>query len=141
MEAETVRQMFEALTAQIQQQQTQMTAMAAELQSVKDQATTSTSKGTGKGDGAASSSSTMQPLIDTRLMNKPESFSGKEEDWPSFSLTFKAFAAATDPGLTKAIERAGGPIETHSNDLLSDEIKLHSSTISYILVMILKGRA
>eukprot|EP00971_Amphidinium_carterae_P332082 6466041-Amphidinium_carterae.1 len=45
-------------------------------------------------------------LVDTKVMNKPKSFSGVQSEWGEWSFVFRAYVAAIDPRLRDVVERS-----------------------------------
>ena len=45
-----------------------------------------------------------QGLVDTRVLGKPGTFSGKDEDWPEWSFVMKAYIVCTGTFTGKALK-------------------------------------
>ena len=97
----------------------------------RTQATTSTA--------TRRSESTSGGGIDTRLMNKPDTFSGKDEDWPSFALMTRAYFGALNPRFIELIKKAENPNESIDAVDLDPGDEPFSSQMYYILSMLCKG--
>ena len=48
------------------------------------------------------------PLIDTRMLAKPESYSGHRADWQAWKYVFKSYVGALDSKLLDFLEKAEG---------------------------------
>ena len=81
----------------------------------------------------------VQGPIDTRVMSKPENFSGKEEDWNSFAMGVKAFAGALSPRMLELLKRAEKPAESIDRVDLDPGDEVLDSQLYYILIMLVKG--
>ena len=46
-------------------------------------------------------------VLDNRLIGRPEAFSGKEEDWPMWSLSVRSFAGSVHPEMLRLMQIAG----------------------------------
>ena len=81
------------------------------------------------------------PIVDTRMLAKPRSFDGRDENWPSWAVVIRAYCGALDRRLLSEMEMAenmDGPID-HS--LMTDDQAHRSSTLWYILIMLVEGAA
>ncbi len=76
--------------------------------------------------------------VDTRVMNKPENFSGKEEDWPKFSLLFKAFAGAMSPRMFELLTKAEDPEASLDRVDLDPGDEILDTQIYFTLTMLLR---
>ena len=81
------------------------------------------------------------PLIDTRMLTKPCSFSGREEDWSSFATVTRAYCGALDRRLLGEMEEAAAEAAAVFNDNMEEGKKHRSQTLFYLLVMLVEGRA
>ena len=45
-------------------------------------------------------------VLDSRLIGRPEAFSGKEEDWPMWSLSVRSFAGSVHPEMLRLMQIA-----------------------------------
>ncbi len=78
-------------------------------------------------------------VIDTRVLGKPNDFSGEPGTWRDWSTVFRAYASACTPELAGLMERAEGSEEPVLNATLEDNEEALSSQLYYMLVMINKG--
>ena len=81
------------------------------------------------------------PIIDTRMLTKPKTFSGKDEDWAQWSTVTRAYCGALDANLLlemTTVEEEEGIVD-HAR--LNDNQKQRSCSLFYILAMLLEGRA
>ena len=60
-------------------------------------------------------------VIDTRVLGKPESFSGEPGTWRDWSTVFRAYASACDPRMQQAMERAEASEDPVLNAVIPDE--------------------
>ena len=92
-----------------------------------------------------------KPLVDTRAIGKPGSFSGDldetgkgvGESWSLWSFTFRAYAGALSGEMRIYLEKVQANCETMTFEnakLQHDELEM-SCQLFYILAMLLKGRA
>ena len=82
-----------------------------------------------------------QPLVDTRVLGKPKTYSGQRADWPQCKYVFKACIGALDAELSRsldAIELQGEAIDFNA---LSAPAQGHSRTLAFILSQVLQGAA
>ena len=82
-----------------------------------------------------SSSQVFSPLIDTRMLTKPQSLSGKDEDWMQWSVLIRAYCGALDPKLAEDMAAAEMSDVEIANRRLSEEVSRRSCSLFYILVM------
>ena len=67
-----------------------------------------------------SSEAAFSPLIDTRMLTKPKTFSGRDEDWPSWAVVTRAYCGALDPRLLKEMEHIETRTTMEPNSGMSD---------------------
>ena len=77
--------------------------------------------------------------VDTRVMSKPENFSGKQEDWTSWSLGLRAFVGALSPRMLELLKRAEDPAESIDRVDLDPGDDVLDSQLYYVIVMLIKG--
>ena len=58
---------------------------------------------------------------ETRLLGEPHVFSGKEDDWQSWSFTFRSYVAIVNQNGRNAMTR----IENHDDPVLASDIPDH----------------
>ena len=82
----------------------------------------------------------LNSLVDTRLIGKHRNFAGKEEDWPSWSTTVRAYTGAVSERLLLIMDEAEGEERLPTNLTLSaDGDRGLSTQLYYILTMLLEG--
>ena len=93
------------------------------------------------GGGAGSSSA--PTLIDTKAYGKLRTFSGKEEDWPTWSFVAKSYLSLLSPFYQEYLARAENAVAADDIGLASqgDQAKAHSWTLFNVLVQSVEGRA
>jgi len=80
----------------------------------------------------------VQGPVDTKLISKPESFSGKDEDWPKFSLLFKAYVGALSPRMFELLKMAEDPEKSIDRVDLDPGDDVLDSQVYFVLAMMLK---
>ena len=87
------------------------------------------------------------PMIDTRMLTKPRSFTGKPEDWSTFATVTRAYCGALDQRLVvemKAAEMQPSAILNDSLPSVDPEDKqakiYRSMSLYYLLIMLCQGR-
>eukprot|EP00971_Amphidinium_carterae_P129849 2571986-Amphidinium_carterae.1 len=80
-------------------------------------------------------------VVDTRLLSKPDSLSGKETDWPQFALHVRAYVGAISPRMLELLKRAEDPEVGIDRVDLDPGDDVHDSQLYYILTMLLKSTA
>ena len=79
--------------------------------------------------------------VDTRLTGKPDSYDGKDESWPSFSMAVRAYLAAIDPRLPELVKMAENPVEEVDNFSLSPEDERLSCQLYYIFTNVVQRKS
>ena len=79
--------------------------------------------------------------VDTRLMNKPDTFNGKEEEWPQFALLTRAYIGAVSPKMFELLMKAESELESIVRVDLDPGDDLLDSQLYYIMTMLIKGTA
>ena len=79
--------------------------------------------------------------VDTRLLSKPEAFTGKDTDWPQFALLTRAYVGAISPRMFELLRRAENPEESLDRVDLDPGDELLDSQLYYVLTMLIKGSA
>eukprot|EP00971_Amphidinium_carterae_P079698 1577180-Amphidinium_carterae.1 len=92
-----------------------------------------------QGQLAASSARALDPLhrppvIDTKLLGKPEQFAGN--NWKDWSVVMRSYAAVSVPLLRSLMEQAHYSEDDLRNVVLSDEQAAASAQLSYMLIMV-----
>ena len=90
-----------------------------------------------------------KPVVDTRLIGKPSSFTGREEDWTSWSLVLRAYAGAVSERLLYLMDEAEITPTMPANASLIGDGAEHTPTsdrelsmqLYYILTTLLTGKA
>eukprot|EP00971_Amphidinium_carterae_P203274 4033975-Amphidinium_carterae.1 len=73
------------------------------------------------------------PVIDTKLLGKPEQFSGT--NWKDWSVVMRSYAAVSVPLLRSLMERAHYSEDDLRNIVRADEETAASNQLSYMLIM------
>lgn len=81
--------------------------------------------------------------IDTRMIGKPKQFSGKDDDWSTWSLVLRAYCGAVSARMLALMEEVELLAEAPPANaaLANDEDRSHSLQLYYILAMLSEGRA
>eukprot|EP00971_Amphidinium_carterae_P082050 1623115-Amphidinium_carterae.4 len=112
-----VRQQVLVLTEQNQSLHGRIQDLTRELSTVRGGPRTSTS------------------LVDTRVIGKPDHFSGGSS-WRDWSVVMRAYTQAQNPDLTELMNKAENTDDPVDNAVLSVEAKAASTQLYYILVMV-----
>eukprot|EP00971_Amphidinium_carterae_P117671 2331045-Amphidinium_carterae.1 len=115
---ERMVQMEQGYTAQITQLQGQVQTLHGQLQAAAAPAVTVTSVG---------------PTIDTKLLGKPEQFTGA--NWKDWSVVMRSYAAVSIPELKVLMERSHHTEDDVSNTVLTPEQSAASQQLFYMLIM------
>ena len=122
------------LNARMGQQESRIQTLTTENQSLTTRLASSTTNGPTRPPGPPS-------LVDSRLLGKPESFTGDPQKYPDWSFKLKAYLGAIDvryQALMAHVEQSNGPL---LNAGLSDEEAQLSTQLYYVLVMLSSGAA
>ncbi len=122
------------LNARMGQQESRIQTLTTENQSLTTRLASSTSTNPPRQAAAPS-------LVDTRLLGKPENFTGDPQKYPDWSFKLKAYLGAIDVRyqvLMANVEQSNGPL---LNIGLSDEEAQLSTQLYYVLVMLSSGAA
>jgi hypothetical protein len=122
------------LNARMSRQESQIQALTTENQSLTTQLASSTSTSPPRPPGPPS-------LVDTRLLGKPENFTGDPQKYPDWSFKLKAYLGAIDvryQALMANVEQSNGPL---LNVGLPPEEQQLSTQLYYVLVMLSSGPA
>ena len=91
------------------------------------------------GTGSAMPAAHRTGIVDTRVLGKPDHFSG--QNWRDWSTVFRAYTAATDPRLGQAMASAEVMDTPCLNVSLSTEQAALSTHLYYMLIMLCKEGA
>ena len=82
-------------------------------------------------------------LVDTKLLTKPRSFGGKEEEWGSWSFKMLAYVGALDGEMLKELMAASleAVVANVQNSRMTTEGQERSRQMYYILILLLEGQA
>ena len=83
----------------------------------------------------------MRGIVDTRLLGKPKSFGGKDEEWSMWSVILRAYIGAVSPKLLKMMERTEALTEPVVQSMMDEEERAHDTQLYFILAMLCEGRA
>ena len=123
------------LNARMSRQESQIQALTTENQSLTTRLASSASTSPQRPPDPRAS------LVDTRLLGKPENFSGDPQKYPGWSFKLKAYLGAIDvryQALMAHVEQSSGPL---LNVGLSPEEAQLSTQLYYVLVMLSSGAA
>ncbi|CAK0836789.1 unnamed protein product, partial [Prorocentrum cordatum] len=83
----------------------------------------------------------MAGLVDTRLLGRPNKYSGNRDEFPTFRYQLISYLGAIDPRLAQAVTTAAthGSVITLSE--MGDDNKQFAATMGYILSQLLGGSA
>ena len=105
-----LREALNQLNARMSQQETQIQTLSAENQSLTTRLASSVSA---QPNGHPAPPDPRASLVDTRLLGKPESFSGDPQTYPDWSFKLKAYLGAIDvrcQALMAHVEQSSGPL-------------------------------
>ena len=83
----------------------------------------------------------MTSLVDTKITQKPEPFSGREVDWPQYALLMRAYVGAISPRMYELLLRAEDPEASLDRVDLEPGDEHLDSQLHYMLTMTSKGTA
>ena len=94
-------------------------------------------------DGAVGGRPPPRMIVDTRLLAKPAKFRGQEQDWASWSFTFRSYVGAVDADLRRLMDAAlvEEDVNALRNASQADRHEALSRPLYYILVMLVEGQA
>ena len=139
---EAARQWMARLIA-LEESQQRIQRENAELRNELNQARGERDEATERAQASAQAPASTRPndTVDTRLIGRPETFDGKDENWASFALVLKAYVAAISPRMLELIKKSEDPAFDVDNALLSNEDERWSCQLYYVLAMLCKGRS
>ena len=139
---EAARQWMARLIA-LEESQQRIQRENAELRNELNQARGERDEATERAQASAQAPASTRPndTVDTRLIGRPETFDGKDENWSSFALVLKAYVAAISPRMLELIKKSEDPAFDVDNALLSNEDERWSCQLYYVLAMLCKGRS
>ena len=127
--------------AQIQSQNQELTRLQTQLAS--QQPVPSSPQAAGPSSPMSPLTGTLMPLVDTRTLGKPDTFSGDATKYKDWSIITSAYLGAVDyrfPELLEKIESSSDSTTFYNLSLTSTE-KALSTQLYYILAMICRDRA
>ena len=87
-------------------------------------------------------------VVDTRLIGRPKSFTGRDEDWPGWALILRAYAGAISQRLLYLMDHSEALETQPTNAALiggdgysPDQDRELSVQLYYVLVMLMEGKA
>ena len=80
------------------------------------------------------------PLIDTKLLGRPKSYSEACGEWGQWRLVFISYIGALSPAPLARLEHAERQPSPLPLSALSDDEKAEACTLSYVLAQALSGR-
>ena len=83
-----------------------------------------------------------KPLIDTRILGKPDGFNGEDHKWKDWSIVTKTYAGVVCPELAELmVDAEGSETAVHNATLLEEEQRAASHQLYFILLMLCRGPA
>ncbi len=79
------------------------------------------------------------PLVDTRMLGKPKSYSGHRANWQAWKYVFKSYLGVLDSKLLDFLENAEGQTTPIVYASLKDEAQSSSRTVAFILSQLMQG--
>eukprot|EP00971_Amphidinium_carterae_P333931 6468960-Amphidinium_carterae.1 len=79
--------------------------------------------------------------IDTRIIGKPDTFTGKQEAWKDWAIVLRSYSAASTPILAPLMEKSEGADEDVRNTVLSMDQAAASTQLYYLLIMCCRDSA
>ena len=79
------------------------------------------------------------PIVDTRILGKPQAYSNNKAEWPEFQFTLKSYVGAISEGILNMMERAETMDAPVKLGTLTEEERRASRTLMYILNGVLQG--
>ena len=79
--------------------------------------------------------------VDTRMLNKPECFSGKDADWAQFALLMRAYVGAMSPRMFELLKLAEDPERSIDRVDLEPGDEHLDTQLYFVLTMLVKGNA
>ena len=89
----------------------------------------------------ASTAVAQRPLVDTRLLGKPEKFHGEDGKWKDWRFVTKAYLVAALPGVADGLERAEAMTVSVLNAKMGEEGRQVSNQLYFALVLLTSSRA
>lgn len=133
-EGEILRQRARAESAE-------QVALAAQQAAADAQAAGGAETGTATGAINAGGPHERRPLVDTRVLGKPDSFDGAQEKWRDWSTILKAYCTVASPLLGDVLEACEFSETPFLNIGQSDGEREASRQLYYILLMLCRGAA
>ena len=91
-------------------------------------------------DAQAAASQSAAPVVDTRLIGKPDSYDGGP-NWRDWSTVFRSYTAAVSPRLSELMHHAEASLTPALNATISASDRSLSTQLHYMMVMLCKGSA
>ncbi len=79
------------------------------------------------------------PLIDTRLLCRPKTYTGGRDRWAQRELVFKAYIGAVDQSLLASLDIAEQQVQGLDFDTFGANPLQHARVMSYILSQVVTG--
>ena len=79
------------------------------------------------------------PLVDTRLLGRPKSYSGHRGEWQTWKYVFKSYVGAMDSKLLDFLDGAEGATAPIVYGTLSDDAKTAARTVAFVLSQLMQG--
>ncbi|CAK0826406.1 unnamed protein product, partial [Prorocentrum cordatum] len=83
----------------------------------------------------------MAGLVDTRLLGRPNKYSGNRDEFPTFRYQLISYLGAIDPRLASAVTTAASHNTVITLTEMGDDSKQYAATMGYILSQLLGGSA
>ena len=132
-----MQQMLETLTMRMQQQE----SYTAQLQSENQRLASQLAAGIPAGTPPTTTSTVTAGLVDTRILGRPESFSGETTKYPDWSFKLKSYMGAVDQRYQILMNQAESSSVAVLNVAMNPDEAQLSTQLYYVLVMLTSGPA
>ena len=82
-----------------------------------------------------------QPILDTRVLGKPETFDGSIEKWADWAFVFRSYVHCVSADLGTLLHEAEGRTEQIPAEKLSPVARQLGTQLYHMLVLLCKDRA
>ena len=131
---EQLRQALEATNARLTAVITEKTQLQTEVAALQAAAATApTGAPTGAGPAAP------RRVIDTRVLGRPEPFSGKDHEWRDWATVFRSYSVLVEPNLAQIMHDAEASRVPALNTSLTAEHAHASNVLYHMLLMLCRG--
>ena len=128
---------MEAVVEQLRQQIADLSARLQAAETAQAAATPTPGATTNGGPGGPPRAD----ILDTRVLGKPEHFSGDQKSWRDWAIVMRSYAGLVDNQLSTLMRNAETSIVPVLNATLEDPQERSSFRLYHILLMLCKGQA